>query len=163
MESIEAKVILNNKKFTLIGVLLIVVLPILLLCFFMSLKKYLFLNGVLVALIIVSITFFSFYYLKKKMTSKSILNFDEQKIEFKNFHNEISLGEFIFNYSQIKSFKIIGMLKDTDYFLKIVKTDNTTFSFRFSKPEKADFKDLVTKYILEYNLSTEKNKIELKY
>jgi hypothetical protein len=37
MEKIEAKVILNNKKFTLIGVLIIAVLPILLL--FIGLKN----------------------------------------------------------------------------------------------------------------------------
>ena len=163
MEKIEAKVILNNKKFTLIGILLIAVLPIFLLFVFMHFKESLNIDGNFIAIIIVSIPFISIYFLKKEMTSKLILNFDAQKIEFKNLDNKISTGELIFNYNQIKSFKITGMLRDTDYFLKIEKTDNSTYSFRFSKPEKEDFKDLATKYILEYNLSTEMNKIKLKY
>jgi hypothetical protein len=162
METIKAKIILNNKKFTLIILPIILIGPFLLLYIFMSLKKYLHLNGTLVAFLIISPIFFSVYYIQKKMTSKAVINFDSQKIEFKIFEEEILSNEFSFNYDQITSVKIIGMVKNTDYFLKIIKTDNTNYSFRFSKPEMSDFKDLATKFILEFNSSTEKNKIELK-
>ena len=161
METIEAKIILNIKKFNLIVLPIILIGPFLLLFIFLSLKKYLNLNGALVAFLIISSIFFSVYYIQKKMTSKAIINFDSQKIHFEIFHKEILSNEFSFNYNQITSFKIIGMSKNTDYFLKIVKTDKTNYSFRFSKPEMSDFKNLANKFILEFNSSTEKNKIEI--
>ena len=163
MEKIEAKVILNNKKFTLISVLIIVVLPILLLFTFMHLKTYLNLNAIFFVLIILGSTVFLYNYTEKKMTTKAVINFDTKKIEFKIYDKETLSDEFSFNYNEIASLKVIDSLKSNDYFLKIVKTDKTSYFFRFLKPEITYLKDLTTKYILEYNLSTEMNKIEFKY
>jgi hypothetical protein len=97
------------------------------------------------------------------MTTKAVINFDTKKIEFKIYDKETLSDEFSFNYNEITSLKVIDSLKSNDYFLKIVKTDNTSYFFRFLKPEITYLKDLTAKYILEYNLSTEMNKIELKY